>query len=130
MIGRIITGIFLGFFLRIFMGAAIVILLIYYFIFQKIPFASLPNDLWQKVKGTTVQVSVGQNGVTNKYDVLTEKTMAQIDSWLAERGFNQYGDPKDTVYAGGSPTFNEKTGESQDRYQLVMSKHPELKKIK
>ena len=27
---------------------------------------------------------------------------------------NQYGDPKDRVYAGGSPSFNEKTGRYQD----------------
>ena len=26
---------------------------------------------------------------------------------------NQYGDPNDTVYAGGSPTFNERTGQYQ-----------------
>ncbi len=50
----------------------------------------------------------------------------RIDAWLAEQGLNQFGDPKETVYAGGSPLFDEKTGETADRYVYIITRHPEL----
>ena len=42
----------------------------------------------------------------------------QIDRWLQNENLNRYGDPLDTMYLGGTPLFNEQTGESQDRYQI------------
>ena len=55
--------------------------------------------------------------------VLQEK--AQIDTWIRENNLNQYGDSKDMVYAGGTPLFNEKTGESTDRYEYILQRYPE-----
>lgn len=49
-----------------------------------------------------------------------------IDRWLAQRELNQYGDPVGTVYAGGTPLFDEKTGRTTDRIQHLAGKHPEL----
>jgi hypothetical protein len=40
---------------------------------------------------------------------------------------NEYGDPKDTMYAGGTPLFNEMTGETVDRYEYILKQHPELR---
>ena len=51
----------------------------------------------------------------------------RIDEWLSENGLNEFGDPPDTIYMGGTPLFNETTGESIDRYQYILNKHPELK---
>ena len=51
----------------------------------------------------------------------------RIDEWLSDKGLNEFGDPPDTVYMGGTPLFNEMTGESIDRYQYILNKHPELK---
>lgn len=51
----------------------------------------------------------------------------RIDEWLSDNGLNEFGDPPDTVYMGGTPLFNEMTGESIDRYQYILNKHPELK---
>ena len=41
---------------------------------------------------------------------------SHVDSGVQENAdqFNKYGDPIDTIYAGGSPTFNESTGRWQD----------------
>ena len=48
----------------------------------------------------------------------------QIDRWLQNENLNRYGDPLDTMYMGGTPLFNEQTGESQDRYQYLLAKFP------
>ncbi len=55
-----------------------------------------------------------------------EQAVSCIDRWLAERHLNEYGDPPDTMYAGGTPLFNEKTGETTDRVEYLVRKHPEL----
>ena len=51
----------------------------------------------------------------------------RIDAWLAQNHLNQYGDPPGTNYAGGTPLFDEHTGKRWDRYEYILSKHPELK---
>ncbi len=48
-----------------------------------------------------------------------------IDAQIKALGLNEYGDPKDTMYAGGTPLFNEMTGQSRDRYDYILSKHPD-----
>lgn len=53
-----------------------------------------------------------------------ETVAACVDRWLAAKGLNQYGDAPDTMYAGGSPLFDERTGKAKDRIEYVVSKHP------
>jgi hypothetical protein len=59
---------------------------------------------------------------------IDDETKRRIDRWIREKNLNTYGDPKDTVYAGGTPLFNEATGQSTDRYEYILKRHPELKK--
>lgn len=47
----------------------------------------------------------------------------QIEAWIVTNDLNQYGDAKDTVYAGGTPLFNEVTGEYTDRYDYIAQQH-------
>ncbi|MBI4084419.1 MAG: hypothetical protein HY431_00795 [Candidatus Levybacteria bacterium] len=49
----------------------------------------------------------------------------QIDAWIKENNLNSYGDPKDTVYAGGTPLFNESTGAYTDRYDYIAQQRPD-----
>lgn len=56
---------------------------------------------------------------------LTEAEKKRIDLWIKKEGLNQYGDPKDTVYSGGTPLFDEKTGEKIDRYEYILRRHPD-----
>lgn len=49
----------------------------------------------------------------------------QIDMWIGANNLNQYGDSADTVYAGGTPLFNEFTGERTDRYDYILRTHPD-----
>jgi hypothetical protein len=52
---------------------------------------------------------------------------ACVDRWLESRGLDPYGMPKGTVYAGGSPLFDEQTGERGDRLEFVFFHHPEAR---
>mmetsp|Transcript_24106 Transcript_24106/g.30336 ORF Transcript_24106/g.30336 Transcript_24106/m.30336 type:complete len:299 (+) Transcript_24106:112-1008(+) len=52
-------------------------------------------------------------------------SLEEADKWLAEKKLNSYGDPEDMMYMGGSPLFNEATGESTDRYTYLKNKYPD-----
>ena len=53
---------------------------------------------------------------------------ACVDRWLQEHKMDQFGHPEGTMYAGGSPLFNEATGESKDRLEYVFGRNPEARK--
>ena len=57
--------------------------------------------------------------------VLTRLEMRQIGDWLRENNLNQYGDLKGTNYAGGTPLFDEATGETSDRFDYLLEKFPD-----
>ena len=67
-----------------------------------------------------VFISLKQEG---KEISLEEKGL--IETWIVENDLNQYGDSKDTVYTGGTPLFNERTGESIDKYEYILENHPD-----
>ncbi|MGC4115693.1 MAG: hypothetical protein QM765_14045 [Myxococcales bacterium] len=48
-----------------------------------------------------------------------------LDRWLKERGLNRYGDRPDTAYPGGTPLFDERTGQTEGRTEHVRRKHPD-----
>ena len=48
-----------------------------------------------------------------------------VEKWLKGHGLDDYGNPKGTMYAGGTPTFDEATGRSVDRWTLVAKNRPE-----
>lgn len=56
---------------------------------------------------------------------LTPEQKKLIDSKITQEGLNEYGDPIGTVYMGGTPLFNEMSGEKIDRYAYIISKHPD-----
>jgi multiple sugar transport system substrate-binding protein len=57
---------------------------------------------------------------------LGEELHRRIDEWIEAEGRNAYGDPADTVYAGGNPLFDEATGKTMQRDEYVLGRHPEL----
>jgi len=58
---------------------------------------------------------------------LDDTIKKRIDDWIKKEGRNEYGDPRDTVYAGGNPLFDERSPKQKDRYDYILEKHPELK---
>jgi hypothetical protein len=56
---------------------------------------------------------------------LDAKQTECVEKWLKGHGLDAYGSPEGTMYAGGTPTFDEATGKSVDRWTLVMKNRPE-----
>lgn len=56
---------------------------------------------------------------------ISNEEKRRIDAWIKENKLNEYGDPKDRVYLGGTPLFNEATGETIDRYDYIIQNHPD-----
>ena len=54
------------------------------------------------------------------------QTLSCVERWLAARELNQYGDPVGTMYTGGTPLFDERTGQTTDRLEHLVRKHPQL----
>jgi len=51
---------------------------------------------------------------------------AFIDRYLQEQNLNRFGDAQGTLYAGGTPLFDETTGHYTDRHEYVLRKHPHI----
>ena len=50
---------------------------------------------------------------------------AAVARWIAAEGLNEYGDAAGTMYAGGSPLFDETTGRTTDLLEYVARRHPD-----
>lgn len=51
---------------------------------------------------------------------------ACLDRELAQAGLNRYGDADGTMYMGGTPLFDERTGETTARRTYVAQRRPDL----
>lgn len=82
---------------------------------------------WQSAQNRAVNfmAEAGENFAKN----LSEIDKKAIEDWLVKNKLNEYGDSKDTLYAGGTPLFDEQTGKSLNRYEYLFEKFPELKDI-
>lgn len=57
---------------------------------------------------------------------LTRQQKKAIDEWLRANGYNRYGDSRNAIYTGGTPLFDERTGESINRYDYILKKFPNI----
>ena len=59
----------------------------------------------------------------------TEASAAEtcLDAWLHKRNLDPYGNPEGTMYAGGTPLFDERTGETKERLDYVFERHPDAR---
>ena len=67
-------------------------------------------------------------GVTQLPAPQRKKVEECVDRWLEARKLDRYGHPEGTMYPGGTPLFDESTGESRDRLEYVFAQQPEAKK--
>lgn len=58
-------------------------------------------------------------------EVISLEEKKLIEAWIIENDLNQYGDPKETIYIGGTPLFDERTGKSIDKYEYILRQHPD-----
>jgi len=75
---------------------------------------------------TQETVSQDEPVTTKTAAELTKEEKEKIDQWLERNNLNRYGDAKDTMYAGGTPLFDEATGVAMDRYDYILNNHPDI----
>jgi len=80
---------------------------------------------WAAQEGSRIIRESGEGFTRN----LTEEQKVAVDAWLAANNLNEFGDALNTFYAGGTPLFNEATGETLDRFKYLFEKFPELKDV-
>ncbi len=77
---------------------------------------------------TSTSISTNIQKKKDNSSILTEEEKDKIDKWLEEKGLNRYGDSKGVIYKNGSPLFNEKTGESIERFKYILNRYPNILK--
>ncbi len=75
---------------------------------------------------TSSNINNDKQALNYDYKNLTVDDKQKIEEWLKKNKLNRFGDPMDTYYAGGTPLFNEKTGQSIERFSYILKNHPEL----
>jgi hypothetical protein len=92
-------------------------------VLQIVPAQCVYNGVTYTEEIVTQPNDINPNGEGINLD-LPENEKSQIEAWLEENNYNQYGDKVDTIYAGGSPLFNESTGKSILLYDYLVQKYP------
>ena len=64
------------------------------------------------------------SSVVTNLETITRLEMKEMGDWIKANGLNQYGDLMGTIYAGGTPLFDELTGEEIDRIGYILKQHP------
>jgi hypothetical protein len=60
-----------------------------------------------------------------KNQPLSDEEKKLIQEWILKSDLNEFGDSKDTMYTGGTPLFDESTGQSQDLYEYILKNQPD-----
>ncbi|MGA1046844.1 MAG: hypothetical protein ACO3UU_02455 [Minisyncoccia bacterium] len=74
-----------------------------------------------------VSITPDEDSNNNKEGInldLPTSEKSQIEAWLEKNGYNQYGDNPDTMYAGGTPLFDESKGQYIKLYDYLVNKYP------
>jgi hypothetical protein len=48
-----------------------------------------------------------------------------IDTWVLSNDLDEVGNPRGTMYTGGAPLFDERSGRRVDRYEYIVRAHPD-----
>ena len=64
------------------------------------------------------------SSVVTNLETITRLEMKEMGDWIKANGLNQYGDLMGTIYTGGTPLFDELTGEEIDRIGYILKQHP------
>lgn len=88
------------------------------------------KDLDEKLGDMFFSDKQSEEASSNEYSKITDVNKLsqdiknKIDKWLEDNNLNRYGDPVNTMYSGGTPLFNEETGERIDRFEYILNKVP------
>jgi hypothetical protein len=90
---------------------------------------TIDAEIGKFLNGEKVQeneIVVEQKVDEQSSSTLLKEQKEKIDLWLMTNGYNRYGDILDTYYSGGTPLFDELSGEMKERYEYILEKHPDI----
>jgi hypothetical protein len=88
--------------------------------------AEHPARFQPREKLDEVKAAIAEAQQIKKPAPPTLEERAMIECWIVQKDLNQYGDPKDTAYTGGTPLFDEASGTQTDRFDYLLARHPGL----
>jgi len=88
-----------------------------------------PGPTDASATGEPEKTGASKGGLGAEGDAGTARASQEacVDSWLQKHGMDAYGNPEGTMYAGGTPLFNERTGEQIDRLEFIFKNKPEAR---
>lgn len=77
-----------------------------------------------QMSNNTVKQNFPDKNQKSSPSVISETDKKLIDNWIKKNNLNDYGDPQDTIYAGGTPLFDQASGKMIDKYEYIVERHP------
>ena len=98
--------------------------------------ATTTAPFWEDL-GTMVKKRIASSSKINIDEIdikefvkdLNKEQKEKIEAWIKDEGLNRYADPADTYYTGGTPLFNEATGETIERFEYILENNKEVIKL-
>ncbi|GLE04837.1 hypothetical protein PINS_up013816 [Pythium insidiosum] len=83
-------------------------------------------QVWEQSWTDTLEVTSVETEKTAvvALQAIEDDEKEQILQWIKDKGLNEYGDGKDTMYTGGTPLFDETSGKHIDRFEYILKRHP------
>lgn len=128
MIFRLAKNIVFGIIKKVLTFILLIVIIVWVLFFRDSEITRDVSDFFKNIFSTQVEVEYQPVKKGESFNASTE-VKAQIDAWIRANGYNEYGDPQGTMYIGGTPLFNEQTGETIDRYDYILHQHPELRSL-
>ncbi len=128
MIFRLAKNIVLGVIKKVLTFILLIVIVVWALFFRDSQITRDISNFFRGLFSTQVNVEYQPVQKGESFNASAE-VKAQIDAWIRANGYNSYGDPEGTMYIGGTPLFNEQTGETIDRYDYILHQHPELQSL-
>lgn len=128
MIFRLAKNIVFGIVKKVLTFILLIIVIVWVLFFRDSQITQDISDFFKNIFSTQMEVEYQPVKKGESFNASAE-VKAQIDAWIRANGYNEYGDPQGTMYIGGTPLFNEQTGETIDRYDYILHQHPGLQSL-
>jgi len=90
------------------------------------PFWEDLDSLVKERIASSSRINLDEIDIKQTVSGLNKEQKDKIETWINKEGLNRYGDPADTYYAGGTPLFDEASGETKERFEFILENHKEL----
>jgi hypothetical protein len=80
---------------------------------------------FQRKNDQSSALTPSPTAVVENPSTVSPEEQQEIDAWIETEDLNEFADPKESMYAGGTPLFDETNGKYTDRYEYILKNHPD-----